>query len=94
MAALTLAMLVASLGLRHLLPPLAAVAPAPLALSQFGIVAHLRYRSLRSVPHWTSIRLHPPLAAADYGPPKGGDSHVSESLLFLFGEYNQKSALT
>jgi len=36
--------------------------------SQFGIVAQHRYRSLCSVPHWAFSCLHPPQAAAGYGP--------------------------
>ena len=48
--------------------------------SQFGIVARRRSRLPCSVPHWAFSCLHPPQAAAGYGPRRGsllvGFSHT------------------
>ncbi|MBQ4074847.1 MAG: hypothetical protein IJD39_06565 [Clostridia bacterium] len=50
--------------------------------SQFGIVAQPRYRLLRSVPHWACIRLHPPQAAANYGPRALEEDLCGRNVLF------------
>ena len=50
-----------------------------LTLPQFGIVAPLRYRARRSVPHWASSSLFPALRALAYAPQAAGFSSAGLS---------------